>query len=94
MAALYLMLPYTAYHVAQVHHVWPVAFILWAVYCLPATGGGRGLARRGGRNARSSRSCCSRSGSGSIVAVGPRGSPCRSLGVSGLSLALTAGLLL
>jgi hypothetical protein len=32
MACLYLMLPYTAYHVAQIHHVWPAAFILWAVY--------------------------------------------------------------
>lgn len=32
MAVLYLMLPYTAYHVSQVHHVWPAAFILWAVY--------------------------------------------------------------
>jgi hypothetical protein len=32
MATLYLMLPYTAYHVSQVHHVWPVAFILWAIY--------------------------------------------------------------
>lgn len=31
MACLYLLLPYTAYHVSQVHHVWPVAFILWAV---------------------------------------------------------------
>ena len=41
MACLYLMLPYTAYHVAQVHHVWPAAFVLWAVamYRRPATAG-------------------------------------------------------
>jgi hypothetical protein len=32
MACLYLILPYTAYHVSQIHHIWPVAFILWAVY--------------------------------------------------------------
>lgn len=32
MAALYLMLPYTAYHVSQIHHVWPAAFTVWAVY--------------------------------------------------------------
>lgn len=28
---LYLLLPYTAYHVGQVHHVWPAALVLWAV---------------------------------------------------------------
>jgi hypothetical protein len=41
MACLYLMLPYTAYHVAQIHHVWPAAFILWAVYAYrrPGTAG-------------------------------------------------------
>ena len=41
MACLYLMLPYTAYHVVQVHHVWPAAFVLWAVamYRRPATAG-------------------------------------------------------
>ncbi len=41
MACLYLLLPYTAYYVSQVHHVWPVAFILWAVlmYRRPATAG-------------------------------------------------------
>jgi hypothetical protein len=33
MGCLYLMLPYTAYHVSQVHHVWPAVFILWAIYC-------------------------------------------------------------
>jgi hypothetical protein len=32
MACLYLLLPYTAYHVSQVHHVWPAAFLVWAVY--------------------------------------------------------------
>ena len=29
---LYLLLPYTAYHVGQVHHVLPAALVLWAVY--------------------------------------------------------------
>lgn len=33
MAVLYLLLPVTSYHVSQVHHAWPVAFILWAIYC-------------------------------------------------------------
>jgi hypothetical protein len=32
MACLYLMLPFTAMHVSQVHHVWPACFLLWAVY--------------------------------------------------------------
>jgi hypothetical protein len=31
-ACLYLMIPYTAYHISQVHHVWPSVFILWAIY--------------------------------------------------------------
>jgi hypothetical protein len=31
MGCLYLLLPYTAYHVAQVHHVWPAAFVVWAI---------------------------------------------------------------
>ena len=31
-ACLYLLLPYTAYHISQVHHVWPAVFILWAIY--------------------------------------------------------------
>ena len=31
-AAFYLLLPYTAYHVSQVHHVWPATMILWAIY--------------------------------------------------------------
>ena len=30
-AAFYLLLPYTAYHVDQVHHVLPTAFLVWAV---------------------------------------------------------------
>lgn len=32
MAVLYLLVPYTAYNVGQLHHVWPAAFIVWAVY--------------------------------------------------------------
>ena len=32
MATLYLVLPYTAYHIGQLHHVWPAALIVWAVY--------------------------------------------------------------
>ncbi len=32
-AALYTLLPYTAYHIGQVHHVWPTAFLVWAVFC-------------------------------------------------------------
>ena len=32
MACLYLLLPYTAFHVSQVHHVWPAAFLVWAVF--------------------------------------------------------------
>jgi hypothetical protein len=41
MVAIYLMLPMTAYHFAQVHHVWPSVFILWAVYAyrLPVVAG-------------------------------------------------------
>jgi len=30
--ALYLLLPYTAFHLVQIHHVWPAAVILWAVF--------------------------------------------------------------
>jgi hypothetical protein len=30
-ATFYLMLPYTGLHVGQLHHVWPVALIVWAV---------------------------------------------------------------
>jgi hypothetical protein len=29
----YLLLPYTAYHVGQAHHVLPAALLVWAVYC-------------------------------------------------------------
>lgn len=29
---LYLLLPYTAFHIGQVHHVWPAMLILWAVF--------------------------------------------------------------
>jgi hypothetical protein len=32
MACLYLLLPYTATYVAQIHHVWPAAFMLWAIF--------------------------------------------------------------
>jgi hypothetical protein len=30
-ATLYLLLPYISFHVAQVHHVWPTALLLWAL---------------------------------------------------------------
>ncbi len=30
-ATFYLVLPYTAYHIGQLHHVWPMALIVWAV---------------------------------------------------------------
>jgi hypothetical protein len=30
-ATFYLLLPYTAYHIGQWHHVWPMALIVWAV---------------------------------------------------------------
>lgn len=33
MAVLYLLLPYTAFHIGQFHHVWPAALLTWAVYC-------------------------------------------------------------
>jgi hypothetical protein len=40
-ATLYLLLPYIAFHVAQVHHVLPTALLVWAValYRRPATAG-------------------------------------------------------
>jgi hypothetical protein len=40
-ATFYLLLPYTAYHVDQVHHVLPTAFLIWAVaaYRRPALAG-------------------------------------------------------
>jgi hypothetical protein len=30
-AAFYLLLPYTAFYVGQIHHVWPSALLVWAV---------------------------------------------------------------
>lgn len=30
-AALYVLVPYTAYHTVQVYHLWPAALVLWAV---------------------------------------------------------------
>ena len=30
---LYLLIPYTAYHIGQFHLAWPAAFVTWAVYC-------------------------------------------------------------
>jgi len=30
---LYLLLPYTAFHVGQFHHAWTAAFVTWAVFC-------------------------------------------------------------
>ncbi|MBX9624537.1 MAG: hypothetical protein K2X82_12080 [Gemmataceae bacterium] len=30
---LYLLLPYTAFHIGQFHLAWPAAFVTWAVYC-------------------------------------------------------------
>jgi hypothetical protein len=32
-AAFYLLLPYTAYHIGQVHHVLPSALLVWAIFC-------------------------------------------------------------
>jgi hypothetical protein len=32
-ATFYLLLPYTALHVEQWHHVWPMALVVWAVVC-------------------------------------------------------------
>jgi hypothetical protein len=32
-ATFYLLLPYTAFYVGQVHHVWPTALLVWAVAC-------------------------------------------------------------
>jgi len=31
-ATLYLLLPYTALDITQWHHVWPMAFVVWAVF--------------------------------------------------------------
>jgi hypothetical protein len=44
---LYLLIPYTAFHVGQVHHVWPAVLVVWAVYFFrrqAAAGGLIGLA--------------------------------------------------
>ena len=30
---LYLLLPYTAFHIGQLHHAWPAAFVVWGVFC-------------------------------------------------------------
>jgi hypothetical protein len=40
-ATFYLLLPYTAIYVGQVHHVWPMALVIWAValYRLPLVAG-------------------------------------------------------
>jgi hypothetical protein len=40
-ATFYLLLPYTAVHVGQVHHVWPIALIVWgvALYRMPIGAG-------------------------------------------------------
>lgn len=40
-ATFYLLLPYTGYHVEQVHHAWPAALLVWAVaaYRLPVLSG-------------------------------------------------------
>ena len=47
-AALYTLLPYTAYNVGQVHHVWPTAFLVWAIFCYrrPTLAGGCSASRR------------------------------------------------
>jgi hypothetical protein len=41
MGTLYLLLPYTAYHIAQLHHVLPAALTVWAVFAYrhPRTAG-------------------------------------------------------
>ncbi|MCI0702814.1 MAG: hypothetical protein L0241_17170, partial [Planctomycetia bacterium] len=31
-ATLYTLVPYTAYNIGQFHHVWPTAFLVWAVF--------------------------------------------------------------
>jgi hypothetical protein len=40
-ATFYLLLPYTAFHIDQWHHVWPMALVVWAVvfYRKPALAG-------------------------------------------------------
>jgi hypothetical protein len=41
MGTLYLLVPYTAFHIGQLHHVWPTAFLVWALFCYrqPLTAG-------------------------------------------------------
>jgi hypothetical protein len=41
-ATLYLLLPYIAFHITQIHHVLPTALLLWAVVCYrrPTIAGG------------------------------------------------------
>ncbi|MBN9518588.1 hypothetical protein J0H58_08730 [bacterium] len=41
LGTLYLLVPYTAFHVAQFHLVWPAAFVTWAVFAYrrPAVSG-------------------------------------------------------
>jgi hypothetical protein len=49
-ATLYLLLPYIAFHITQIHHVLPAALLLWAVACYrrPTFAGGLvGLAAGG-----------------------------------------------
>src|SRR5205085_10418867 len=40
-ATFYLLLPYTAIYIGQLHHVWPVTLIVWAIvaYRYPTTAG-------------------------------------------------------
>jgi hypothetical protein len=40
-SAFYLLLPYTALYIGQLHHVWPIALLIWAVaaYRLPIVAG-------------------------------------------------------
>jgi len=40
-ATFYLLLPYTGLYVGQLNHVWPIAFLIWAVVCyrFPALAG-------------------------------------------------------
>jgi hypothetical protein len=40
-ATFYLLLPYTGLHIGQLHHVWPMALVIWALaaYRLPTVAG-------------------------------------------------------
>lgn len=33
MATIYLLVPYTGYFFGQIHHVWPMSLMIWAVVC-------------------------------------------------------------